>query len=282
MMRKALVLFGLAACGSSGMESGDDVQTQVDASSPMTGTWSTLIQKSWTLAPHSENTSDLMIDQLDHDVYIGGMRPIAPVGTHHTLLFRGLSSANIIYASGVGTGEVMFPTGKGMKIAAGTTLGLQLHIYNTGDDELSGTSGIEIYEVDPSTLTDEVDLFLPGPKDLDIPPNVSSTTGTCTLNAPQNLFAVFPHMHQWGVHLKTVLNINGTDMTLHDDDYQFEHQAVETFTPIAMNAGDKITTTCTWNNTTGANLVYGESSDTEMCYSIMYRWPKQSQEFCQN
>jgi hypothetical protein len=279
MMRKALLLLGLAACGGGG----DDAQMQsVDAPMDQLGTWSTLIQKSWTLAPHDENTSEIAIDQADHDVYIGGMRPIAPPGTHHTLLFRGVSSANIIYASGVGTGEVMFPPGKGMKIPAGTTLGLQLHIYNTGDEELSGTSGIEIYTVDPSTITDEVDLFLPGPKDLDIPQNVSSTTGTCTITAPQNLFAVFPHMHQWGVHLKTVLNISGNDMVLHDDDYQFEHQAVETFEPIAVNPGDTITTTCTWNNTTGANLVYGESSDTEMCYSIMYRYPKQSQEFCEN
>ena len=70
----------------------------------MPGTWHTLIEKSWSLAPHSENTSEIGVDTLDHDVYIGGLRPIAPIGTHHTLLFRGLSATNAIYASGIGTG----------------------------------------------------------------------------------------------------------------------------------------------------------------------------------
>jgi hypothetical protein len=281
-MRKALLLVGLAACGSGGGGGGgDDVQGTPDAPASMPGTWHTLIEKSWSLAPHSENTSEIGVDTLDHDVYIGGLRPIAPIGTHHTLLFRGLSATNAIYASGIGTGELVFPVGKGMKIPAGTALGLQLHIYNTGDDPLTGTSGVEYFEVDPSTVTDEVDLFLPGPKNLDIPPNVSTATGTCTIGTSQTLFALFPHMHQWGVHFKTVLNVAGTDMTLHDDDYTFEHQDVESFTPIAVSPGDTITTSCTYNNTTGANISYGESTDTEMCYSIMYRWPKVNDgEFC--
>jgi len=266
------------------MGMGDDVQNDPDANTtPTPGTWSTLIEKSWTLDPHSENTSELAIDQLDRDVYIGGLRPIAPAGTHHTLLFRGLTSTNAIYASGIGTGELVFPAGKGMKIPAGTSLGLQLHIYNTGDEPLSGVSGVEFLEVDAATVTDEVDLFLPGPKNLDIPPNISTHTGTCTLSASQNLFALFPHMHQWGVHFKSVVTVAGMPMTLHDDDYTFEHQNVETFAPIAVNAGDTITTSCTYNNTTGANIGYGESTDTEMCYSILYRWPKVNDgEFCTN
>ena len=45
-------------------------------------------------------------------------------------------------------------------------------------------------------------------------------------------------------------------------------------------SGDKIKTECTYNNDTGAPITYGESSDTEMCYSLLYRYPKQSTEFC--
>lgn len=281
MIRKVALLCVVAACGG-GAGAGDDVGTDPDAGSGSGSGWKTLIMKSWSLDPHSENTSDLAIDQVDHDFYIGGIRPVAPPGTHHTLLFRGLQATNAIYASGVGTGELMFPEGKALKILAGTSLGLQLHIYNTGDEPLSGTSGVEVLEIDPSTVTDEVDMFLPGPKNLDIPMGVSTTTGTCTINATQNVFALFPHMHQWGVHIKTALDVGGVENVLHDADYTFEHQSVETFTPITLNPGDTITTECTYNNDTGAHLSYGESSDTEMCYSVMYRWPVQSSEFCTN
>jgi hypothetical protein len=51
---------------------------------PSGPSWSPLISKTWTLLPGEEKTSDLMIDNVDRDMYIGGMRPMAPVGTHHT------------------------------------------------------------------------------------------------------------------------------------------------------------------------------------------------------
>jgi hypothetical protein len=264
-----------AACGAGGMDAEPDASTGP--------TWSPLISKTWTLQPGEEKTSDLMVDNVERDIYVGGMRPMSPVGTHHTLLFRGVSGTNMIYASGVGTGELMFPPGKGFKLEAGTVLGLQLHIFNRGDGELTGTSGVEILEVDPSEITDEVDLFLPGPKDLNIPPiEVAKATGTCTVTKPYSVFALFPHMHQLGTHLKTTLTMGGTEKTLFDDAFNFEHQAVLSFDPIQLSVGDKINTECTWNNNTGVTVEYGESSTTEMCYSILYRFPRGDEEFCTN
>jgi hypothetical protein len=263
-----------AACGAGGMDAAPDAATGP--------TWAPLISKTWTLQPGEEKTSDLMIDNVDHDMYIAGMRPLAPLGTHHTLLFRGATATNIIYASGVGTGELMFPPGKGFKLAAGTVLGLQLHIFNRGDSVLTGLSGVEVIEVDPATVTDEVDLFLPGPKQLDIPPGTATQSGSCTVTTPYSVFALFPHMHQLGTHIKTTLTTGGGTQTLYDDAFDFQHQPVLSFDPIPLSDGDKINTECTWNNTTGANVGYGESSTTEMCYSVLYRYPRGDEEFCTN
>lgn len=281
--RVGFVMLAFAACGGSNM-GGDDTGDLPDAPGSTVGQWTELISKSWSLQPQSENENELQIVTLERDIYVIAMRPIDPPGTHHTLLFRGLQGTNAIYASGVGTGELMFPPGKGMKLTAGTQIGVQLHVYNTGDEPLSGTSGIEVLEADASAITDEVDLFLPGPRGsgLTIPPGVSTQTGTCTVNSTQNLFALFPHMHQLGTHMKTSLSVGGNTMVLNDADYDFEHQDVKTFTPITLNAGDTITSECTYNNPTANNVGYGESSDTEMCYSILYRWPRGTQEFCTN
>lgn len=74
--------------------------------------------------------------------------PFSPLGTHHTVLAIGsLSTDNTLYASGVGTNKVMFPKGVGLKIPAGELIVLQLHVFNTSAEALSGTSGIEIIEV---------------------------------------------------------------------------------------------------------------------------------------
>ncbi|MDB4960876.1 MAG: hypothetical protein JWP01_875 [Myxococcales bacterium] len=275
--RQALVVgfsIGVAACGSDGPPA-----DQVDAA--VASDWQPLVTKNWTLAAGEERTSDLEVANLDEDVFVGAIRPISPPGTHHTLLARGLSNTNIIYASGVGTNELTFPAGTGLRLPAGTLLGLQLHIFNNAETELSGMSGIEVKVIDPKTVTQEVDLFLPGPRDLALPPNqISTASGTCTVRAPQTIFAIFPHMHQLGMHLKTTLMVGGVPRVLHDAPYSFEHQSFDAFEPILLAVGDTITTECTWNNTTSQTVTYGESSTTEMCYSILYRYPGDGGEFC--
>jgi hypothetical protein len=89
-------------------------------------------------------------------------------------------------------------------------------------------------------------------------------------------------MHQLGTHMKTTLTVGGVERVINDAPYNFEHQAVLTFEPIQLHAGDKITSECTWMNTTGDTIGYGESSTTEMCYSILYRFPRGTDEFCTN
>lgn len=262
----------LAACGTS----------EDPVSEPA---WSPLVEKSWSLAPGGEKTDDLIIVSVEKDMYVGGIRPIAPPGTHHTLVYRGqdITNANIIYASGVGTNALEFPTGTGLKLTAGTLIGLQLHVFNTSDAPLSGSSGVEVLEVDPSTVVDEVDLVLAGPRDLALPPNaVSTEVGTCTATQRQSVFALFPHMHQLGTHFKTTLTTAGTPRVIHDAPYSFDEQAFLRLEPTVLEPGDTITTECTWRNTTGQTITYGESSTTEMCYSIMLRYPSSDtdQAFC--
>jgi hypothetical protein len=72
----------------------------------------------------------------------------------------------------------------------------------------------------------------------------------------------------------------GTPHVLHDASYTFNDQAFLNIDPITLEAGDTITSECTWNNTTANTVSYGESSTTEMCYSIVFRYPTQAGEFC--
>jgi hypothetical protein len=138
-------------------------------------------------------------------------------------------------------------------------------------------SGIEIVEVAPEDVEFEADLFLPGPLNISIPPNQESTQShTCTVNVPQKLFAIFPHMHQLGSHLKSTLTVGGVDTLIHDGDFSFDDQAFIPFQAVALQPGDTIRTECTWNNTTAQTVGWGESSTTEMCFSVMYRYPAQN------
>ena len=145
---------------------------------------------------------------------------------------------------------------------------------------MTGRSGIEVRKLDPALVEHEVGLFLPGPRDFAIAPGVATASGTCTVTSAQTVFAVFPHMHQYGTHLKTTITTGGTPHVLYDGAYSFEHRQVVPFTPIQLAPGDTIQTECTWNNTTAATIGYGESPDTELCFSILFRYPDDGQEFC--
>lgn len=275
-MTSKLLVIGVLLATACGGES-----DPVESDAGVTG-WRALVTKSWSLAPGEERTSDIAIETLAGELVVGGIRPIAPVGTHHTVLGRGgTTSSNIIYASGVGTNELRFPAGTGLRLTADTVIFLQLHIFNLTDAPIAGTSGVEVLVVEPNEVTDEVDLFLPGPTDLSIPPNKETTvTGTCTVREPQTVFALFPHMHQLGTHFKTTFTVGGVDQVIHNGGYAFDEQAFLPIGPTVMSAGDKITTECTWNNTTSQTVTWGESSTTEMCFSILYRFPTRPGESC--
>lgn len=244
--------------------------------------WVPLVTAEWSLEPYSENVSDTHEITVDRDIIIGAIRPLAPTGTHHTLLSQsGTAGAGYLYASGVGTEPLAFPAGVGLKLHKGDVLKLQLHLFNTSGDPLQGVSGIEVKELAPEALVQEAGILLAGPMLLLVPPNQeSSQAATCHLQESQTVFAVFPHMHQLGKHLKTTVTTGGVDHVVHDGDYDFNHQAFVPFSPIALEAGDTITTECTWNNTTGVDVGWGESSESEMCFSIMYRYPKGGGSFC--
>jgi hypothetical protein len=92
------------------------------------------------------------------EMYITDIEAQAPIGTHHTVLSIASAMAAgpdgeqncavgtlgmvMLYASGVGTSPLNFPPGVGIRVAAGTQLHLNLHLYNASDDEISGESGI--------------------------------------------------------------------------------------------------------------------------------------------
>jgi len=259
-----------AACDSCNGAGGGGGAPEGGASSDG---WTKIITGDWELAAYDEHTKEVHVVTLDRDLYVGAIRPIAPPGTHHMILALGEGS-KFLYASGVGTNPLEFPPGVGFKLDAGQTLVLQLHVFNPTEEPLSGTSGIEFREVSPEDVVNVAEVFLPGPTTLKIEPNQTTTqSGTCTLDAAQTIFAVQPHMHQLGKHLTTTLNIAGVDSVLIDGDYEFGHQEVTRFEPISMNAGDTITTACTWDNTTSSEVSWGESSTAEMCLSILFRYP---------
>jgi hypothetical protein len=278
-----LAVLGLAhtACG-------------VDDDDDDTGdSWQELLSGAWSLQAGSEDWY-CVSKTFDEDVYIGAFRPVDPAGTHHTVMTYGPptgpdrasepcapddTSPFTIYASGVNTNPLEMPAGVGFKIEAGQQVHLNLHVFNTGEAALTGTSGVEIQTISADEVVHEAETFLPGAFGFAIPQNQEySYSSNCDIAEEQYIFALFPHMHQLGRHFKSELTIGGETQVLWDEDYQFEAQTFASFDPIKLSPGDRITSTCSWfypPNPDGPETVQqGDSSTEEMCFGITMRYPR--------
>jgi hypothetical protein len=93
--------------------------------------------------------------------------------------------------------------------------------------------------------------------------------GEDDLEAGQTIIALFPHMHQVGTHFKAEILRGGETITVWDEPYQFESQEFSLIGPYVAQPGDQWRTSCTYVNTTGETIYWGDSSDAEMCFSII-------------
>jgi hypothetical protein len=297
-------LFVMAACNpvkSSGV--GDDGSGD-DASIDAPGTtadadpdgWQSLLEGTWDLPPGGEGYF-CVYATVPRDVDIKAFRPIGPPGTHHTVLTRysgatpadgtvkcnvGTNGQSMIYGSGVGAPDFAFPAGVGLHLAKGQRLLLNLHLYNATDNPISGRSGTKFQEAAPGELQHLSELVLAGPTiGLNIPTGTSTQSGNCAMNnvtnEPLQLFALSQHMHKLGTHMKSVITRGPQQIVLQDIDYNFEQQQFHLVAPfVELRPGDTLTTSGTYNNTTAGTVMFGESSDDEMCFTDIFYYPAKS------
>ncbi len=304
-MRRACLAFSLVLAACGGGSSDDDAPVDApEATVDAPDGWQTLLQGNWSLEAGEEGYY-CVYATVPRDIYIKAFRPIGPNGTHHTVLTRytgnepdgtvrcgvGTNGQSMVYGSGVGSPDFRFPEGVGMHFTAGTRLLLNLHLYNTTDEVLTGTSGTLFEETQAADIEHVGEIVLAGPTaTLTVPTGTSTQSGTCNVsnitNQPIQVFALSQHMHKLGRNLRTVVRRSGSaDIVLQDTAYDFENQTFSLVPApfVELRPGDVITTSCTFENNTGATVTFGESSDDEMCFSDLFYYPAQGANFvCSN
>jgi len=290
-----LALLFAIGCGSN-PNTGDPIDAPAD--SPAPPGYTRLIGRTWSLPMGAKDIYRCMRVTIPADMYITNFMAEAPLGTHHTVLSIASSNTSttgpdgpydcsvqslgmvMLYASGVGTSPLDFPEGVGIKVTAGQQIHLNLHLYNASDDALSGESAIWVKSqpTPPPTLAE---MVFAGKMNFTIPattpPSNYDVVGGCTVNTPYSLFAVWPHMHKLAHHNKVELISGASTSVINDRDYSFFEQSYWLQNPVVpVKSGDQIRVTCTYLNDTGTSVSFGDSSDKEMCFAGMYRYPAQN------
>jgi len=288
------VLAVVSACHRAPGDSNSPDSAKLDAAIP--AGYEMLISRPWTMASDNEGYKCIRT-QVANDMWISAFRSLSPAGTHHSVLTISDTASTtgeydctsltpdprMLYAAGVQTDDNELPAGVAIHVAAGTYINLNLHLYNTTDNALSDTSGVLVKTVALADVVNEADMQFSGAINFSVPANAigdltttHDVVGSCHAARDFHIFTLWPHMHQLAVHQK--FTING--VALLDSDYAFDeqknYQTVDTVVhgpTAALPGGDKLETTCTYRNTTGLAVPYGESSTDEMCFTGIYRYP---------
>lgn len=262
-----------------------------DSGAGASTTWQTLVEGDWSMPAGSEGYVCVRAT-VPEDIYVSGFSAISPLGTHHTLLtaepdsdepdevFDCNASTNgprMLFGSGVGTNDIHFPEGVAVKLEAGSRVLLNLHLFNTSTETLTGRSGTLIDVMSPDEVEHEAEGILAGKvAGLTVEPGITTQTGSCTMSHDVTIFAAAPHMHQLGSHMKTVaVPANGEPRVLVDAPYSFDEQIYYPVDPLLeLSAGDRITVECGYTNPGPETVYFGDSTTAEMCFTGIYRYPK--------
>jgi hypothetical protein len=229
---------------------------------------------------------------LTEDLYVVRISPESPQGVHHQVLAIDPSPSpdgtiqggrecpptgadwQPLYASGVGTGPLTMPSQVAFKAMKGQQLVLGLHLFNATGAAITGEVGVQVASVKDATGYQFAGFPYVGPIGFTVGAN-QTVTGSCKIKTPTTLFAVFPHMHQTGDHLKIVAG----GKTVWDRPYSFNEQrfgaAPDWDSPlneIKLEADDYIDVECHYA-TDGVGKKFGDSSTEEMCFGFAFVYP---------
>jgi hypothetical protein len=229
------------------------------------------------------------------DIYIVQVTPVSPLGVHHEVLAIDPSGAypdglikqsanpqgcpaigtnwTPLFASGVGSPSLDMPPGIALKVSAGQQVVLNMHLFDAGTSPVSGTAVLNVAAAVDPTGYQLAGVPFVGNINFQVPAAGGTVNGKCTLSSDTQYFALFPHMHLQGQHMKVVTS-GSVNMTVWDQDYSFMEQKFGTWAPIQLKKGDVITNTCTYGpSPNGTVTKFGESTTNEMCFAISYVSP---------
>ena len=187
----------------------------------------------------------------------------------------------LYYAWGPGTPPAVLPEEAGYRLPGGASTHYIVNVHYSNLTKLAGESdetAIDLCTEPPRKY--DADVLAVGSIKFSLPPhgekNIECSTHMSIVPSPDDPFTVFqtwPHMHLLGTHMSSeVLHNDGTTTPLIDKPYDFYNQVTYP-TKIPIEKTDKIITRCSWNNTTGDTVTYGEDTSDEMCFNFLSYYP---------
>lgn len=195
------------------------------------------------------------------------------------------TDAQLLLSGGPGGGGTRMPDDVGMRIptGSGVVLMLEVHYFNPSSEAMEvDATGVEVCATaTPRPI--EAALHFLGTQAINLPAhaktNVVSVCNPAPLDEPVHVMSVYPHMHLTATHAKITVQRSAAEETLFDEPYTFTEQRTYPLprdgkaADVVINSGERLTTTCSYDNQTDETITYGEFSEKEMCLMMLWAWP---------
>ncbi len=173
-----------------------------------------------------------------------------------------------------GVEPLVLPPDTGLRLPVGTQrLVVEAHTLRVGSGApRSASVSLCAGPTSPTNLAAVIGMNAPVPALR--PHHVETSQESCALAGAVHLFSVWPHMHLIGQEVSvSVLGADAGTTTLVDvKPWNFLAQSRYPLDVDAV-AGDRIQTTCIWNNTSDSYVLPGLLTENEMCNAALIAWP---------
>jgi hypothetical protein len=291
-------LAGIDAWIAGGAASGDDPTCGGGGSTqPVASDWPTNCDATYTILSHGDSDATQPYSVAAGQEVHPNISVPAPWGSdamqaiafrpitdntkvlHHWILYGPNREFLVGWAPGKDSSTL--PADVGMNLAGGT-LTLNMHYNNLlGSGTEQDRSGVEICALKQSNFRKNTAAIHTGFSQLsiNIPAHATNyaVTGQCTVTAstPVTVFTASPHAHKLAHGMKfSVQKASGETISMYDGTFDFNEQQSYALTPmVQLVTGDKVTTTCIYDNTTNQAVRFGENTGNEMCFNFAAYYP---------
>jgi hypothetical protein len=185
-------------------------------------------------------------------------------------------AAQLLAGWAPGRGATVMPRDVGLKLPqkGSAAFVIEVHYNNAARHQnVRDRSGARVCATS-KLKTNEAAVHWLGTEAIFLLPGAGQAVGTCTAPQKSVVLNSWPHMHALGSHMKGELTRkDGTKSVLFDNPFSFDDQRSYD-TPVILEPGDKIRTTCSYENDSNIPLVgFGTDSEAEMCYNFVLAYP---------
>jgi hypothetical protein len=250
----------------------------------------TITMSTFTVAPGDEvyycqNFANPWGKQVDIKTYSLDMG----VGSHHMFAFYASDATNgalapcanggntfgaFTFVSQTPKATVTYPQSVGATIPSGTGFQMMVHYLNTTSSTLTSSVALTMWVAKPNVVTNHAGVLFLNQATMTVA--ATCTTGcqsTGTYQLPQDVYILQAagHMHKFATNFVATTS---TGVTLYTNTQWSEPEPENYSPPLMLPSGTTITWTCTDVNTTGQELTFGESAETNvMCISQNVFYP---------